>query len=146
MGPRFRARSGDAYQRLVRDYPLSQYADQAKAKLKEMEMPIPEADQAAEARMRYEQENRTTPGLFSRATGFMRRGPDTSAAAKTGAPTMTNPKPNIPAIVPIPGAAAGFQGDVAIAPVTDSSALDHNPDARTTPPAGTPPPAAPPKP
>jgi outer membrane protein assembly factor BamD len=144
MGPRYRPREADALQRLVRDYPLSPYVAQAKAKLKEMEANIPEPDPAAEARMRYEQENRTTPGMFHRATGFLRRAPETSSAAKSGAPTMTNPKPSIPAIVPIPGAAAGFQGDVTVAPVTDSSALDRNPDARTAPPAN--PPAAPPKP
>jgi len=122
MGPRFRAREGDAYQRLVKDYPLSRHADEAKAKLKAMEMTIPEADPAAEARMRYEAENRTTPGMFRRATGFIRRGPETAAAAKSGAPQMNNPKANIPAIVPIPGGAAGFQGDVTVAPVTDSCA------------------------
>jgi outer membrane protein assembly factor BamD len=138
MGPRFRARSGDAYQRLVRDYPLSPRAEQAKAKLKEMEMTVPEADPAAVARMRYEQENRTTPGLFHRATGFMRRGPETSSAAKSGAPTMTNPKPTIPAIVPIPGGAGGFQGDVTVQTVTDPTALDRNPDARPAPPAPAP--------
>ncbi len=146
MGPRFKARQGDALQRLVRDYPLSPYAEQAKAKLKELEMTVPEADPAAVARMRYEAENHVTPGLFHRATGFIRRGPETADAAKSGAPTMTNPKPSIPAIVPIPGSAGGFQGDVTVAPVTDPSALDRNPDARTTPPATTPPPAAAPKP
>ncbi len=139
MGPRFRARQGDALQRLVRDYPLSSYAEQAKAKLKSMEMTIPDADPAAEARMRYEQENRTTPGMFHRATGFMRRGPETSSAAKSGAPQMNSPKPSIPAIVPVPGGAGVFQGDVTVAPVTDSSALDRNPDARTAPPQPTPP-------
>src|SRR4029077_16554608 len=34
MGPRFRRDAGYSYQRLVRDYPLSDYADQAKQKLK----------------------------------------------------------------------------------------------------------------
>jgi hypothetical protein len=77
--------------------------------------------------------------MFHRATGFVRRGPETASAAKAGAPQMTNAKPTIPAIVPIPGAAAGFQGDVTVAPVQDSTALDRNPDARTTPPPATPP-------
>ena len=30
LGPRFRQQAGDTYARLVRDYPLSEYADQAK--------------------------------------------------------------------------------------------------------------------
>jgi outer membrane protein assembly factor BamD len=142
MGPRYRPRQGDALQRLVRDYPLSSHVEEAKAKLKAMEMTVPEADPAAIARMRYEAENHTTPGLFHRATQFMRRGPETATAAKSGAPQMNNPKQSIPAIVPIPGGAGGFQGDVTVAPVTDSSALDRNPDARTA----SPPAAAPAKP
>jgi outer membrane protein assembly factor BamD len=109
-----------------------------------MEMTVPDADPAALARMRYEEENRTTPGMFHRATGFLRRAPETSSAAKSGAPQMSNAKPSIPAIVPIPGGAGGFQGDVTVAPVTDSTALDRNPDARTAPPSN--PPEAPPKP
>src|SRR5262249_10229944 len=40
MGPRFRRDAGYAYQRLVRDYPMSSYAEQAKQKLKAMEMEV----------------------------------------------------------------------------------------------------------
>ena len=60
LGPRFRQQAGDTYTRLVRDYPLSEYADQAKTRLKTLEMPIPAADPAAEARMQFEKENRTS--------------------------------------------------------------------------------------
>ncbi len=134
LGPRFRQQAGDAYARLVRDYPLSEYAEQAKSRLKTLEMPVPTADPAAEARMRFEQENRTRPGMFRRLTGFMRTTPDTSAAAKSGTPQMNPPKQNIPVTVPVPGSQAGFQGDVTVAPVTDSSALENNPDARKQPP------------
>ena len=35
LGPRFRQQAGDTYARLVRDYPLSAYADQAKSRLKD---------------------------------------------------------------------------------------------------------------
>jgi outer membrane protein assembly factor BamD len=135
MGPRFRNLEGDAYTRLVRDYPLSAYAEQAKAKLKDLEMPVPDADPAAVARMRYEQDNKTTPGVFHRATGFMRRGPETASAAKSGTPQMNSPKQNIPVIVPVPGSTGGFQGDLTVAPVASSSAPDTSPDARQTPPA-----------
>jgi outer membrane protein assembly factor BamD len=133
LGPRFRQQAGDTYTRLVRDYPLSEYADQAKSKLKGLEMPVPAADPAAEARMRFEKENRTSPGMFRRLTGFIRQNPDTSAAAKSGAPQMNPPKQNIPVTVPVPGSAAGFQGDVAISTVADPAALDNNPDARQQP-------------
>jgi outer membrane protein assembly factor BamD len=134
MGPRFRREAAESYTRLVRDYPLSAYADQAKSKLRGMEMEIPEADPAAIARMRFEKENRTKPGMLRTATGFMRRGPETASAAKTGTPQMNPPRQNVPASVPIPGATAGFQGDVTAAPITGASALDTQPDARANPP------------
>ena len=134
LGPRFRQQTGDTYTRLVRDYPLSDYAEQAKSKLKTLELPVPAADPAAEARMRFEKENRTKPGMFHRATGFLRQSPDTSMAAKSGTPQMNPPKQNIPVTVPVPSSQAGFQGDVTVAPATDPSALENNPDARQQPP------------
>ncbi|MBZ5605405.1 MAG: outer membrane protein assembly factor BamD [Acidobacteriia bacterium] len=135
MGPRFRQKQGDALSKLVKEYPLSSYADQAKKKLETLEMPIPEADPAAAARMKYEMENRGKPGMVSRATDFIHHGPDVKTAAKSGSPTMTNPKPSIPASIPVPTtASAGFSGDVTVAPVTDPTALDTKPDARLNPP------------
>jgi outer membrane protein assembly factor BamD len=134
MGPRFRREAGESYMRIVRDYPLSSHADDARARLRAMEMEIPEADATALARMRFEKENRTRTGLVRTATGFMRRGPDVSAAAKTGAPQMNPPRQNIPPSVPIPGTATGFQGEVTATPITGASALDTLPDARANPP------------
>src|SRR5262249_45122893 len=133
MGPRLKQRAGDSYQRIARDYPLSKYAAQAKTKLKQMELPIPTADPVAEARMRFEAENKTSPGLFTRVTGFVRSRPDMSPAAKSGAPQMNAPRQNIPVNVPIPGVQGVFQGDITAAPVTDSTPLVANPDARTQP-------------
>ena len=123
-GARFRTYAGQALQKIVRDYPLSLYADLAKKKLRELEMEVPEADPAAVARMKYEQENRTKPGAFRSATSFLRPAPDVSMAAKTGSPAMTPPKQNIPVNVPTASqttGAAGFQGDVTVAPVTGAS-------------------------
>jgi outer membrane protein assembly factor BamD len=140
MGARFRTRAGEAYTRLVRDYPLSEYADQAKKKLQEMEMPIPDADPEAVARMKFEAANRTKPGMMSPMMDLLRRGPNVTMAAKSGIPTMDPPKREVPANVPVPadataagagaGAGGAFQGDVTVAPVTGQSALDTQPDAR----------------
>ena len=140
MGPRFRTKTGEALAKLVKEYPMSPYVDQAKKKLTSLELPIPEADPAAYARMKYEEENRTKSGIISRSTGFLRRGPDMSSAAKSGTPTMKNPAPSIPASVPTASEATGFKGDVTVAPVTDPTALDTKPDARPT--ATTPSPAS----
>jgi outer membrane protein assembly factor BamD len=130
MGPRFRAQSGQAYAKLIKDYPLSPYVSQAKKKLESMELPVPEPDPAAVVRMKYEAENRAKQGMIHKSTAFLRRGPEVSTAAKAGTPTMQNPKASIPANVPPPPAAAGFSGDVTVAPVGANSALDTKPDAR----------------
>ena len=133
MGPRFRKNAGDAYTKIVRDYPLSSFADLAKKKLQEMEIAVPDADPAAVARMKYEAANHVDPTWKRRAMGPLQRGPDVSSAAKSGQPTMDPPKREIPATVPAPTEAAGFTGDVTVAPVTGTSALDTQPDARANP-------------
>jgi outer membrane protein assembly factor BamD len=131
MGPRFRQKAGEAYTRIVRDYPLSEYSDPAKEKLKEMEMPIPEADPVALNRMKFELENRQRAGLLSHAWGIFRHGPDTRNAAKSGTPAMTAMRPTVPDSVPAAeGTATGFSGDVTVQQVGDSTALDTKPDAR----------------
>jgi outer membrane protein assembly factor BamD len=135
MGPRFRQKEGEALGRIVKDYPMSAYADDAKRKLEALELPVPEPDVTAMARMKSELANRKKPGVVNRSTGFMRRGPDVSSAAKAGSPTMTTPKASIPASIPTAANSAGFQGDVTVAPVSDSSALDTKPDARSNTPA-----------
>ena len=131
MGARFRPKEGEAYTRLVRDYPLSPYADQAKKKLKDLELPVPEADPTAVARMKYEKENRTKEGLFAKSTDFLRGSPDVSSAAKSGSPQMSNPKQMVPVSVPVPAGEAGGTNEVTVAPVTGASALDTQPDARS---------------
>ncbi|HUS08362.1 MAG TPA: outer membrane protein assembly factor BamD [Bryobacteraceae bacterium] len=138
MGPRYRQASGTAFARIVREYPLSPLVDDAKKRLTAMEMPIPEADQVAYARMKYELENRTKARVGSSALGLLKRGPDVRMAAKSGSPAMTPLRPTVPASVPTvtatPGT-PGFAGEVTAAPVTDTTLLESQPDARKTPPA-----------
>ena len=96
----------------------------AKKKLHDLEAEVPAADPAAVARMKYEEENRTKPSTFHNFTGFLRPGPDTSLAAKSGPPAMNPPKQLIPANVPPPSGAtttAGFNGDVTVAPVAGAA-------------------------
>src|SRR5579863_8590990 len=88
LGNRFRKQEGDAYAKIVRDYPLSDYADDATRRLKELELPVPEADKGAVARMQYEKDHRVKPGFITRETGFLKRNPDMSMAAKSGDPAM----------------------------------------------------------
>ena len=131
LGTRFRKQEGEAYSRIVRDYPLSDYADDAAGKLKKLELPVPEADKGAVARMQYEKDHREKLGALGRSTLFLKRGPDMSTAAHQGDPAMTTLRPSIPPLVPQPaGATPAANGDVTATPITDSSALDTKPDAR----------------
>jgi outer membrane protein assembly factor BamD len=138
MSTRFKDRAGKAFARVVRDYPLSPYVEDAKKRLQELELNVPDADPAAVARMKYELENRGKPGMMSPVTNMLKRGPDTRMAAKSGTPTMTPMRPTIPVNVPIPVAASAGTTDVTVSTVGDSSTLDNNPDARRTPPATNP--------
>jgi DNA uptake protein ComE-like DNA-binding protein len=136
MGDRFENQQVGALTRIVKDYPLSTHADAARAKLKEMNRPVPEADPVAVARMKYELENRTKMSPLGHFFGAFRTSPTMNLAAKSGSPQMTGMRPTIPASVP--PVAAGTQGvssEVSVSTVADSSAIDRNPDARAVPPA-----------
>ncbi len=78
------------YARIVRDYPLSPLADEAKEKLQKYGAAIPEPDPEALARMQKEASvARNRPGFFGRSMGMLKSGPDVTMAARFGAPTMT---------------------------------------------------------
>jgi len=134
MPKQFRKDQGEALQRIVRDYPLSPLVEQAKKKLAELEMPVPEADQVALARMKYEQENRSKPGMVKNSMSFIRRGPDTYMAAKSGTPAMKSQKPLIPVSIPVAAPAAGFTGDVTATASGDTASLEGKKDDRMNPP------------
>lgn len=135
MGKRFNDRAGKAFSRIVKDYPLSAYADEAKKRLKEMEMAVPDADPQAVARMKYELENRTKAGMLNPAKNILKRGPDTRLAAKAGTPATTPLRPAIPINVPIPVNTSTGVNDVTVSTVNDGSTLDKGPDARLNQPA-----------
>ena len=99
--------------------------------------PVPEADPAAVAHMQYELDNRERAGLLSRVIGPFSSHPDVRVAAKSGSPAMDPRRPTIPISVPQTAAGAGVT-DVNAAVVTDTSALDKNPDARANPPGQSP--------
>lgn len=142
MGPRFRARAGDMFARIVRDYPMTSRYDDARRRLEDMEMPVPQTDPQALARMKFEKENYHRPSMIARASEFLRSHPDLSHAAKEGAPTMTDPKRTIPVSVPVPtgtegtteaSVKSGATGttDVTASTVNGQSALETQRDART---------------
>ena len=136
MGDRWENQEARAYTRIVHDYPLSPHVDEAKAKLKEMNRPVPEADPVQYARMKYEQENRTRRSMMGRVWGPFSSRPDFTPAAKSGSPQMTGFRPTIPASVPALAAGAQGTSDVTGGIAADPTAIDRNPDARANPAAG----------
>ena len=78
------------YARLVKEYPMSALAAQAKAKLVKFGAPVPDADPTAMARMQREQQTpRDRPGFLKRPAELLKSGPDVSAAARVGMPNLT---------------------------------------------------------
>ena len=78
------------YARLVKEYPLSSLAAAAKARLVKLGAPVPQPDPTALARMQREQEiPRQRPGFLRRPGELLKSGPDVSAAARVGVPTLT---------------------------------------------------------
>jgi hypothetical protein len=76
------------YSRIVKDYPLSPLAGDAKNKLTKFGVPVPPPDPEAFARMQKEQ-SANRPGMVKRTMSFLKTSPDVSAAARSGPPTMT---------------------------------------------------------
>jgi outer membrane protein assembly factor BamD len=140
MGDHFENQEADVLTRIVREYPLSVHVNAAKERLTAMKRPVPQADPAAYARMKYEIENRSHPGIIHRTLSPFESHPDVDLAAKSGAPAMQSVRPAIP--VSVPAVAAGTQSGVSDVTATvagNSEAIDKTPDARFgVPAAGTP--------
>ncbi len=50
--------------------------------------------------MQYEKDHRVKPGIITRDTLWLKRGPDMSTAARSGDPAMTTMRPSVPPLVP----------------------------------------------
>src|SRR5579862_1926397 len=81
------------YARIAKDYPLSPLAADAKAKLVKLNVPVPQPDPTALARMQKEQQApHKGAGILGLATGMFKSEPDVHMAAHTGEPTLTPPQ------------------------------------------------------
>src|SRR5215471_10667995 len=122
-GDKFEDRQVTAYQRIVRDYPLSIHAEDARAQLEVMKRPVPEVDQARLNHMKYELENRSKRGLMSPVLGMFSGKPDMHDAAKSGTPQMEGFRPTVPSSIPTvaPPAADGVSDVTINQPGTDTS-------------------------
>jgi outer membrane protein assembly factor BamD len=135
LGDRWEDRQAEALSKIVKEYPLSIHADEAKEKLQAMKRPVPAPDPEAAAREKYNEEHVTKTskvGLLKvPVKGLMSHSPDVKAAAKTGAPAMETMRPPTPISVPRPaGGAPGTSGGEVTVNPTGSSDIDSKPDAR----------------
>jgi outer membrane protein assembly factor BamD len=115
------------YERIVRDYPLSDSAPEAAARLKLMGMPVPPADPNAMARMRKEQmyEKDHHPNrILKYPLAVIKSSPDVSDAAHWGPPNLNPPDDLISATEVLTQGAAGPSFSVVGAEVSPSSGGD----------------------
>lgn len=112
-------RAAEAYARLLREHPTSEYAEQAKAELARLGQPIPEPDPVLLARAQNiqpvgpeaEGEHR---GLLGRMFGLFSSRPDVSEAAARLGPPPLEPPQEIRRVPPPPFAAGQRGSSVAV--------------------------------
>lgn len=99
--------AGECYARIVRDYPLSGSAPQAKERLRAMGMQVPSPDPQALARMQKQQmyEKNHHPSVLALPLALFKTGPNVSSAARAGDPNLNPPTDAVSATqVLLPGA------------------------------------------
>ncbi|HEV2182940.1 MAG TPA: outer membrane protein assembly factor BamD [Candidatus Acidoferrales bacterium] len=140
---RWRAQADNEYVRLVKEYPLSSLAPEAKRRLTEDNVKIPPPDPDALARAKYEEKfAHDHPGLVHRAMGIMKSSPNVAMAAHTGEPDL-NPPGEM-------GSSPGAASDSAIDAGTSAGSAQQNmsiqavsPESSTPPPTSSAPPTDP---
>jgi hypothetical protein len=82
-----------AYSQIITRYPLMDHADDARKRLAALHQPIPRPTRAAVAQNRAEEDSRREANTVDRLISVVKKGPDTSYAAKVGEPTLVDPTP-----------------------------------------------------
>ncbi|MGH9782196.1 MAG: outer membrane protein assembly factor BamD, partial [Candidatus Acidiferrales bacterium] len=142
---RWRGLADNEYAELVKEYPMSSLAAQAKQRLSEDSVKIPPADLDALARAKYEEKfAHDHPSVVHRAMGVMKSAPDVSTAAHTGTPDL-NPPENVSGPQDVTSASGlGSDASTTTSPRGNMNIQTVSPESSTPPPASVPPPADPP--
>jgi len=82
-----------AYDQIITRYPLMERSDDARKRLAALKQPIPRPTKRAVAQNRAEIASRSDTTMPQMLMGLWKKGPDVSAATKTGNPTLTDPEP-----------------------------------------------------
>ena len=88
--------AGQCYDQIVKNYPLSKWAPNAKSQLTSIGMPVPPADPDAVQRMKQQQiyaqtHHSTRASLLGLPMGMIKSNPNVSLAARSGTPTLSAP-------------------------------------------------------
>jgi len=141
---RWRAEADNEYAQIVKEYPLSSLAPEAKRRLTEDSVKIPPPDPDALARAKYEEKfAHDHPGLVHRAMGVMKSNPSVAMAAHTGEPDL-NPPGEIESPQGVNSASdLGTDAGSAGSAQQNMSIRAVSPESSTPPPTSTAPPADP---
>jgi len=134
------------YSRIVREYPFSARAEEAKRKLERLGVPVPQPNPDALARFQREREfAREKPGMLRKSLGLFKSGPDVSMAARTGKPNMTPPSETVSSGQVLAGGSPGSSIVVETAPSGGAAAAAPSSGAAAKPdaPGAEPPKASP---
>jgi len=113
--------AGQCYSRIAKDYPLSKFAPDAKARLTGMGMATPKPDPDALARMQKQQayESQHHPNrLEGPAIEMFKATPDVHMAARVGEPNLNPPDDTVSATEVLNQGAAGPRFNISVAPVS----------------------------
>ncbi len=89
----FTKSASKAYDQIITRYPLMDRSDDARKRLAALKQPVPRPTKRAVAQNRAEIASRNDSTMPQKLMGLWKKGPDVSAAAKTGSPTLTDPDP-----------------------------------------------------
>ncbi|MGB6431819.1 MAG: outer membrane protein assembly factor BamD, partial [Candidatus Acidiferrales bacterium] len=129
------------YANIVRNYPLSSMAGDAKNRLVALGAPVPQPDPGAMARMQAEANTpRPRSNILTKPLGMLKNGPDVAMAAHTGMPNLEPPdeagESLTPGAMSTGGTGGGGAGTTAVVetvtPGTSSARPASSPEATPT--------------
>jgi len=85
--------ASEAYDRILTRYPMMDRSDDAKKRLTALHQPVPRPTKGMVAQNKAELASRNETTMAQKFMGIIKKGPDVSAAAHKGDPTLTDPEP-----------------------------------------------------
>ena len=86
-------KASQAYSQILTRNPLIDRSDDARKRLASLHQPVPRPTKGAVARNRTEMASRSESSTAQKALGILKKGPDVSAAARVGDPSLADPEP-----------------------------------------------------